>query len=169
MIVSQIAAMAKNRTIGADNDLPWDIPEDMRFFRDTTRGRICIYGRKTYESLGYKPFPKRFNIVISRNPDEVPNKEAVVVVTSIKEALEVAATQTAEWGQEVFICGGGEIYKLALPYTDRIYLTEIDEDYPGQTLFPEFDKKLFKEVSRSERTEPVSFAFVTYQKESLLN
>jgi dihydrofolate reductase len=116
MIVSQIAAMAKNRSIGLDNNLPWHIPEDMKFFRDTTKDRICIYGRKTYESLGYKPFPKRPNIVISRNPDQVPNKEAVIVVSSLEAALEVARGQTDKWGQEVFICGGAEIYKLAIPF-----------------------------------------------------
>jgi dihydrofolate reductase len=165
MIVSQIAAMAKNRSIGLDNNLPWHIPEDMKFFRDTTKDRICIYGRKTYESLGYKPFPKRPNIVISRNPDQVPNKEAVIVVSSLEAALEVARGQTDKWGQEVFICGGAEIYKLAIPFSDRIYLTEIHKDYPGDAFFPEFDKTVFKEVYRSKRTDPEPFDFVTYEKD----
>lgn len=164
MIVSQIAAMAQNRSIGVENDLPWNIPEDMKFFREKTKGRICIYGRKTYESLGYKPFPNRYNIVITRNPNSIQNGHLVHLVTSIESAIEVAKGQIAKWGDEVFICGGAEIYKLALPYTDKIYLTEIHKDYPGHAFFPEFDKEIFREVERSVRLEPEPFDFVTYQK-----
>src|SRR5690606_33224578 len=111
MIVSQIAAMAKNRVIGSDLKLPWHIPEDLKFFKDTTKGHIIIHGRKTFESLGFKPLPNRLNIVLTRSPETLPRNEYenVVVFTNLKEALEFARTKTNQWGEEVFIGGGGEI------------------------------------------------------------
>jgi dihydrofolate reductase len=164
MIVSQIAAMAKNRVIGSNLKLPWHIPEDLKFFKDTTKGHIIIHGRKTYESLGYKPLPNRLNIIITRNPDAVPFHKDIVIFTDLKEALDYAATKTGEWGEEVFIGGGEEIYRLALPYTDRIYLTVIEKEFEGDAKFPEFDTSLFKEIHRDERTGPIPFSFRTYEK-----
>lgn len=164
MIVSQIAAMAKNRVIGSNLKLPWHIPEDLKFFKDTTRGHIIIQGRKTYESLGYKPLPNRLNIIITRNPDNVPFHKDIVVFTDLKEALDFAKTKTPEWGEEVFIGGGEEIYRMALPYTDRIYLTEIEEEFEGDAKFPEFDTQVFKEVHRDNRQGPVPYSFVTYER-----
>lgn len=164
MIVSQIAAMSKNRVIGSKLKLPWHIPEDLKFFKETTKGRIIIHGRKTYESLGYKPLPNRLNIVITRNPDSVPPNKDVPVFTSLEKALEFAKTKTAEWGEEVFIGGGEEIYRLALPYTDRIYLTEIHAEFEGDARFPEFDKSTFKEVHRDRREGVVPYDFVTYER-----
>ncbi len=164
MIVSQIAAMASNRVIGVNNRLPWNIPEDTKFFRETTKKKIIIMGRKTFESLNSKPLPGRFNIVISRNKNF--NCEGAILVSTIEAAIELAKGKTAEWGQEVFVIGGAEIYKLALPYTNKIYLTEINKSFEGETKFPEFDKNLFKIIARSERTDPIPYAFVTYQRES---
>jgi len=164
MIVSQIAAMAKNRVIGSNLKLPWHIPEDLKFFKDTTKGHIIIQGRKTYESLGYKPLPNRLNIIITRNPEAVPFHKDIVIFTDLKEALDFAATKTSEWGEEVFIGGGEEIYRLALPYTDRIYLTVIEKEFDGDAKFPEFDTGTFKEVFRDERVEPIPFSFRTYER-----
>ncbi len=165
MIVSQIAAMAKNRVIGTNLKLPWNIPEDLKFFKDTTNGHIIIHGRKTYESLGFKPLPNRLNIVLTRNPETLPPHKDIVVYTNLEDALEYAKTKTDEWGEEVFIGGGGEIYKQALPYTDRIYLTVIHKEFEGDAKFPEFDKNIFKEVRRDDRQGPIPFTFFTYERQ----
>lgn len=164
MIVSQIAAMAKNRVIGNGLKLPWNIPEDLQFFRSKTKGHIIIQGRKTYESLGNKPLPHRLNIILTRDPSKVVPHPDIKICTDIKEALEFAKTKIGEYPEEVFIGGGEEIYRLALPYTDRIYLTEIENEYEGDIFYPEFDKSIFKEVERTPKTEPERYAFVTYER-----
>lgn len=164
MIVSQIAAMAKNRVIGSNLKLPWHIPEDLKFFKEKTKGKIIIQGRKTYESLGYKPLPNRLNIIITRNPDAVPFHKDIVIFTNLEEALEYAKSKTSEYGEEVFIGGGEEIYRLALPYTDRIYLTVIEKEFEGDAKFPEFDLNVFKEVHRDSREGPVPYSFRTYER-----
>src|SRR5687767_7629580 len=113
MIVSLIAAMAQNRVIGRNNDLPWKLPDDMKFFMQTTKGHHVIMGRKNYDSLGekYKPLPQRTNIVITRQKDlQAPG---CTIVHSLQDALAIA-TQNHE--PEAFVIGGAEIYKLSLPY-----------------------------------------------------
>ncbi|MGE0634305.1 MAG: dihydrofolate reductase [Pseudobdellovibrionaceae bacterium] len=167
MIVSQIAAMAKNRVIGVDNKLPWHIPEDLKFFREKTKNSIIIMGRKTFESLP-GVLPKRFNIVVTRQENYTIGNPLVLVVDSIENALREAEARIGEWGQEVFIAGGGEIYTQALPYSDRIYLTVIDREVPGDARFPEFDVKRFKLVERRERQEPEPFAFCVYENQQVL-
>lgn len=165
MIVSQIAAMSENRVIGSSLKLPWHLPEDLKFFMGKTKGHILIYGRKTYESLGYKPLPKRLNIILTRDPSKLPAHSDVLAFTKLEDALNFAESKIGEYPEEVFIGGGEEIYKLAMPLTHRIYLTEIHKTFDGDAFFPEFDKKLFKEVERTKRTEPVPFDFVTYEKQ----
>jgi dihydrofolate reductase len=164
MIVSQIAAMSKNRVIGSNLKLPWHIPEDLKFFKDTTKGHIIIHGRKTYEALGFKPLPNRLNIVLTRNPDTIPFHKDIVVFSNLRDALDYAKTKTPEWGEEVFIGGGEEIYRQAMPFTDRIYLTVIDKEFEGDARFPEFDPNTFKEVHRDNREGPIPFSFITYEK-----
>lgn len=171
MIVSQIAAMSRSRAIGVGNKLPWDLPEDMKYFRDTTRSKIVIMGRKTFESMDSKPLPKRFNIVISRNPPAASTNDPLVQwVSSIEAALELAkksistASGKAQWGEEIFIIGGGEIFKESLAQTDRIYLTEIEADFDGDSYFPEFDKNQFKLISKDERIGAVPMAFCVYER-----
>lgn len=166
MILSAIAAMASNRVIGRDGDLPWRIPEDMKFFMSKTTGHIMVMGRKTFESFG-KPLPKRLHVVVTRQRGY--KAEGAHVFPSIDEALAFCRAQTDQWGDEVFIVGGGEIYREMLNVTDRIYLTEIHREFEGDAKFPEFDKSIFKEVSRTHRTEPVPFDFVTYERSSLTN
>lgn len=163
MTVSAIAAMAANRVIGKNGTLPWRIPEDFKFFKDMTMNHIMVMGRKTFESLG-GPLPGRLHVVISRQKDYQP--EGAVVFHSIPDALEFCKSQTAQWGDEVFIIGGGEIYSQALPFTDRIYLTEIAEPFEGDAKFPEFEPQEFEEIERKPRAKPVKFDFVTYQRKS---
>jgi len=162
MILSAIAAMAKNRVIGVGGSLPWEIPEDMRYFRDTTKGHIMVMGRKTFESFG-GPLPNRLHVVITRQKDY--RADGAVVFHDPDEALEYCRTQTERWGEEVFNVGGGEIYSLLLPKTDRIYLTEIQAEFSGDAKFPEFSKDLFREVSRRSRPgPPVPYDFVIYER-----
>ena len=163
MILSAIAAMAKNRVIGQNGDLPWSIPEDFKFFKDKTTGHIMIMGRKTFESLG-GPLPNRLHVVITRQKDYAA--EGAHVFNTVEAALAFCRTQTVKWGDEVFVIGGGEIYKEMLSITDRIYLTEIHQDFPGDAKFPEFSLKEFMETERRPRTQPVAFDFVTYQRKT---
>lgn len=159
MTLSHIVAAAKNGVIGVNNTLPWDIPEDMQFFRDKTKGRIIIMGRKTFESVGH-PLPKRLSIVITRQPGY--KHEGVVVVPTLQAAIEHAKTQTDKYGDEVFIIGGGEIFKDSMNIVDKIYLTRIHKDFPGDIVYPEVPTAQFNLVEQKDRTEPVPFSFLTY-------
>ena len=142
-MLSLIVAMSENRVIGVENRLPWHIPEDLKRFRKITTGHPIIMGRKTYESIG-KPLPNRTNIVITRNRDY--REEGVVTCFSLKEAIEWASR--APGSDEVFVIGGGEIFKEALPIADRIYLTEVNWPFDGDAFFPEFNEKAFAEKNR---------------------
>ncbi len=162
MILSQIAAMARNRVIGKDNQLPWDIPEDLKFFKQMTKNKIMIMGRKTFESLpGH--LPGRFHIVISRS-EIMAEEEDVQFVTSLDQALEFAKSLIPPWNEEVMIIGGAEIYKLAMPVTDRIYLTEIEKDFPGDTFFPEFSQDQFKLTEKRLGQGEIDYSFCTYSR-----
>lgn len=171
MILSSIAAMSSNRVIGVDNGLPWNIPEDTKFFRDMTKGHVMIMGRKTFDSFGGKPLPGRFHIVITRNEDykfEDPNVE---VVSNLKSALELAHMLSTKYnkkfGDEVFVIGGGEIYKQSMDVVDRIYLTVIEKEFSGDAKFPEFSEKEFDLTDKKDRIDPASgihFSFRTYDR-----
>lgn len=156
MIVSAIAALSKNRVIGKNNDLPWRLPDDMRFFMQTTKGHHVIMGRKNYDSLHpkYKPLPERTNLVITRQKDfKAPG---CVVLHAIEPALDIARNRGEH---ECFIIGGSEIYQLALPHTTRLYMTEIDAHIEGDTYFPELDMRQWKEVSRSHHPKDERHAY----------
>ena len=131
-IICTIAAMSENRAIGKGNGIPWKMPRDMKFFRQTTTGHPLIVGRKTYESYGGKPLPNRRNIVITRDRDYSGN--GAEVVHDFNEALDLVQNEVGE----VFVGGGEQIYRAALPYVNRIYLTTIHTDIEGDTFFPEF-------------------------------
>ena len=142
MIISLIAAMDKNRVIGKGGKLPWNLPADMKYFKDKTLGKPIIMGRKTYESLG-KPLPNRKNIIITHDQDY--KAEGCIVVHSAEEAL-----KAAEGNEEVMIIGGSQIYKELLPKANRMYLTIVDADFEGDTFFPEYDVKEWKETAYEE-------------------
>ncbi len=164
MILSAIAAMGKNRMIGAGGALPWSIPEDMKFFRDKTKGHVMIMGRKTFDSFGGKPLPGRMHIVITRNPDFRFEHPQVVIVKSLDEGVLRAKSLLAQYGDEVFVIGGGEIYRQSLPVLNRIYLTVIEQDFSGDTKFPEFNQKVFKLVSQTDRPGSPAFSFHLYER-----
>ena len=165
MKLSMIVAVSENGVIGRNNSLPWYLPNDLKYFKQTTMGKPVIMGRKTYESIG-KPLPGRTNIVITRQADYQP--EGVKVVNSVEAAKELAESVCLIDGQdEAMIMGGAEIYALSLPYTDRLYLTEVHADVQGDAFFPEYDKSRWQEVARedfaAEGPNPYSYSFVVYE------
>ena len=167
MILSSIAAMARNRVIGKDNQLPWHLPEDLKFFKEKTKGHVMIMGRKTFESFK-KPLPNRFHIVISRQENYQFSDPTVEIVHDLHSALELAHMLTtkyhAKFGDEVFVVGGGEIYRQSMDLVDRIYLTIIEKDFEGDAKFPDFSEQDFKLTQKEERTEPLPFSFRTYDR-----
>ena len=163
--ITLIAAMARNRAIGLDNRLPWRLPADLKRFKALTPGHAIVMGRKTFDSIG-KPLPWRSTIVITRRPDYAP--PGVLVAHSLDEALERA--REAGEPAETFVAGGEEIFRLAfeLGRGDRIQLTHIDQDFPGDTFFPEFDETAWRLVEREDHpaadTTPFAFSFLVYDR-----
>ena len=161
--LSLIAGVARNGTIGKNNELLFRLPEDMRHFKRSTLGCPVIMGRKTWESLPERnrPLPGRTNIVVTRNPQW--RAEGAVAVASLQAAL--AQTGNAP---KAFVIGGAELYAAALPLADELVLTEVDQDFDGDVRFPDWDRQQFTEVSREPHHagEPNHFdyAFVTYRR-----
>ncbi len=164
MIVSLIAALSKNRVIGKNNDLPWHLPNDMKYFMQTTKGHYVIMGRKNYDSIPekFKPLPNRTNIVVTRKKDFIA--PGCVVVNSLEAGINLAKQANEK---EVFVIGGAEIYKLSLPIATRLYLTEINGNIEGDTFFPAIDDT-WKETSRvhheKDSRHAFDFDFVVYDK-----
>lgn len=156
--ISIIAAMARNHVIGIENRLPWRLPEDLRHFKALTTGHHILMGRKTYESLG-KPLPGRTSVVISRS--EGLQLPGCIVVNSIEEAV-----GACDGDDEIFFIGGAELYRQALNYADRIYLTEIRADFEGDAWFPEFDPNQWQETERKPCQSESGLAcdFVVYDR-----
>jgi dihydrofolate reductase len=138
MTLAIVVAASLNNAIGKDNRLLWSLPNDMKFFKNTTWAMPVIMGRKTFESLG-KPLPGRLNIVITRQADW--QQEGAAQAGSLQEAIQVAK---GEHFREAYVIGGGEIYREALPLTDTIYLTRVETVVDADTFFPEIDDKLWK-------------------------
>jgi len=141
MLISLIVAASTNNAIGKNNQLLWNLPNDMKFFKNTTWAMPVLMGRKTFESLG-KPLPGRLNIIITRQKDWKP--EGAMVVHSLADAIKAA---TAADYNEAFIIGGGEIFKEAMPIADKIYLTRVDAELEGDAFFPEINTKDWLMVS----------------------
>nr|AIA12344.1 Dihydrofolate reductase [uncultured bacterium] len=133
MMLSHVVACSENGVIGKDGGLPWHLPEDLKRFKALTMGHILIMGRKTFDSIG-RALPGRYTIVVSRNTTMMPR--IVTPAASIDEAIQHASTLTAAWKDEVFIVGGGEIYRQTLPRVQRIYLTKVKMNIDGDTTYP---------------------------------
>ena len=143
--IAYVVAMDDNRLIGRNNDLPWRLPDDMRWFREKTLGKPCIMGRKTYDSLPtrFRPLPGRLNIVVTRNTEyEAPG---ALVVHSIDDALRAAGD-----AEEVIIVGGADLFRRLLPVVDRLYLTRVYGAAEGDVFFPAYDTEAWREVYRQE-------------------
>ena len=151
-----IAALAANGVIGAQGSLPWRLPEDLRHFKGVTLGHAVIMGRKTWDSIG-KALPGRRNIVITGQPGYAA--PGVSVAPSLSAALALC-----DEGDTVYVIGGAEIYRAALPLADTLLLTEIHRDFPGDTRFPEFDRTRWREIDRQPQVtaDGLRFDFVTY-------
>ncbi len=160
--VTLIAAVARNGVIGADNALPWRLPEDLKHFKALTMGHPIIMGRRTFESLG-RLLPGRSHIVITR--DRAFAVAGCLAAGSVERAIELGAG--CPGGDEMFVIGGAEIYRLALPLVQRLQLTEIHRDFPGDAHFPDFDRRDWRETAReSHRAETgFNFDFVTYDRQ----
>ena len=160
--LSMIAAMGRNRVIGKDNDMPWHLPADLQHFKKTTLGSPIIMGRKTYDSIG-RPLPGRLNIILSRNTELVI--EGCSVVNSLEDAIGLAEKTNAS---EIFITGGAHLYNKFLENADRLYLTLIDEEYDGDTYFPDYTQFSWQEVSpedhQADDKNPHAYSFVTLDK-----
>jgi dihydrofolate reductase len=139
-LISLIAAVARDGTIGDGNAIPWRIPGEQKYFRSVTTGHPIIMGRKTHESIG-RVLPDRRNMVVSRDP--AYRAEGCEIFPSLESALTACRDS-----DEVFLIGGGELYRAGLPLADRLYLTEIHADFAGDTRFPDFDRSRWKLVSR---------------------
>lgn len=151
MKISLIVAMASNRVIGLDNKMPWHLSADLKKFKQITWGSPILMGRKTYESIG-RPLPGRTNIIISRNPSY--QQPGCLVFNAIEPAL--AHCNDAK---EVFVIGGSDFYQSMLPVADTLYLTQIHQDFPGDTFFPELNSEQWLEVAREDIDHDPDVAF----------
>ncbi|WP_088006293.1 dihydrofolate reductase [Indiicoccus explosivorum] len=159
-MISLLVAHDSNRVIGKDNQLPWHIPEDLKYFKEKTMGKGIVMGRKTFESIG-RPLPGRKNIVLTRKKDyEAPGAE---VVHSLDDGIRSAAEQH----QEIMIIGGAELFKETLPIADRLYVTYIDRPFEGDTYFPPYGKEEWTLVSSSEKhqTSGIPYSFLVYERQ----
>ena len=163
MMIAHIVAAAKNGVIGKEGDLPWHIPEDLRFFRDRTKGTAMIMGRKTFEAVEH-PLPNRLNCVVTRDKNYQPKswgdeKTPVKVFHTIEDALLYCKEVAPQFKNEIFIIGGGEIYSQSFHVVDTLFITRIHKDYPGDAKYPEPDPQYFKKMESIDRTDPEAFSF----------
>ena len=160
MTISIIVAAAENNVIGGNNQLLWRLPNDMKWFKATTTGNTVIMGRKTFDSMG-RALPNRRNIIISRNPQL--RIEGCEVVASLDNALQLVANE-----KEVFIIGGGEIYKQAWNKADKLYLTRVHTQKEGDTVIPEITADQWTEESCEQHPvddkHPYAYSFIVYRK-----
>lgn len=162
MIVSCIVATAKNNVIGKDNDIPWYLPADLKYFKKTTLEHHIIMGRNCYRSIG-KPLPKRTNVILTRDPYFISS--SCLVAHSVEEAL----TMAFENGEkEAFIIGGGQIYEQSIKFWDKLYLTEVDLEVDGDVFFPDIDmgewELVWEEFHEKDEKNEYNYTFKVYQR-----
>jgi dihydrofolate reductase len=161
MILSLIAAIGKNNELGKKNDLLWNLPVDMKHFRETTRGHTVVMGQKTFESLGIdengkqigRLLPDRRNIILTQDKDF--EKEGAEIVYSVDETMNLLS-KTAKEGEEIFVIGGGQIYKLFIDFADKLYITHVDESFPdAEIFFPAIDQTKWEKTKSEKRGKDV--------------
>ena len=158
-MLSIIVAKAKNNVIGKDNKLLWHIPEDLKRFKSLTTGHTIIMGRKTFDSIG-RVLPNRKHVILSHNPDFKVHDEDVEIVHSIDEIKKYI-----ESDEENFVIGGAMIYSLLMPYVTKMYITEIDKNFEGDSVFPPVNHEKWKEVKRVEsKDDNLEYSFVDYER-----
>ena len=156
MRISAIAALAANRVIGCEGRLPWHLPSDLQRFKRLTMGQTLLMGRRTFESIG-RPLPGRRTILLSRNPTF--SAAGCETADSLEAALRVAAD-----AEELFICGGAEVYRQTLPLVQRLYLTELEKDFSGEACFPEIPAIDFREVHREFVVDRINYWFCILER-----
>ncbi len=158
MAITIIVAKSNNGIIGKDGDLPWRLPEDLKRFKRLTTGNIVVMGRKTYDSIG-RPLPNRKNIVISRNTS--------LKIEGVEVEYDLINVLKRNQEENVYVIGGGQIYVDALPFTEKLEVTEVDVELVGDTSFPEIDSSHWKEIFREKRVDPESnltYSFVSLER-----
>ena len=162
-MISIIVAVSKNGAIGKNNDLLWHISDDLKRFKAITSEHTVVMGTKTYESLPFKPLPKRENIVITRNKDL--HFEGCTMANSVEEIV----TKYASSEEEIFVIGGANIYEQFLPYANKLYITWVYEDFDGDVFFPSIDETIWKISEKSDvlhdKKSNLNYAFFTYLKQ----
>ena len=166
MKLALIWAMSRNRTIGRNNALPWHLSEDLKYFKRVTMGKPIIMGRKTWESIG-RPLPGRSNIVITRDP--AYSAEGVKLVRTLEEAISLAeSVALIDGADEAVIIGGAQIYALALPVANRLYMTQVHAEVEGDAFFPQFDLTQWNELGREDFSaagpNPYDYSFVVLER-----
>lgn len=160
-MLSIIVAKAKNNVIGKDNKIIWHLPEDLKRFKELTTGHTIIMGRKTFESLG-RVLPNRKHIIFSQNPDFKVKDENVEIVHSMLQIQEYIESE-----DECFVIGGAMIYNLLMPYVTKMYVTQINKEFDGDTFFPRIDEEKWKEIekiSSKDEESNLEYEFLTYIK-----
>jgi dihydrofolate reductase len=152
MKISLIVAMASNRAIGLNSQMPWHLSADLKRFKQITMGHPIIMGRLTFEAIG-RPLPGRTNIIVSRNPSY--QQEGCVVVASIEAAINYGCGLA----DEVFVIGGATLYEATLPLAASLYITQIKQDFDGDTFFPDFDRSNWTEVEREDVVDDAKAGF----------
>jgi dihydrofolate reductase len=162
MTITLLVAAAENNAIGKNNQLLWSLPNDMKFFKNTTWGMAVVMGRKTYESVD-KPLPGRFNIVITRQPDW--KAAGVIVAADLNDALKKAAETNCN---DIFVIGGGEIYKQAMEIADKILITRVHANFDADTFFPEIDESKWQLVANQDfgvdEKHKYAYSFQTWER-----
>jgi dihydrofolate reductase len=161
MNISLVAAVSANGVIGINNHLPWHFSADLKRFKELTMGKPVVMGRKTYESLPKKPLPGRMNFVLSSQRQPViPNDDGPFYVNDLKELK-----QGIEWQSEVIVAGGAQIYKLLMPYAYRMFITHINDSYPGDVVFPAFDPgDWYKDTYMEGEEAGIKFSYAVYRR-----
>ncbi len=161
-MLSIIVAKAKNNVIGKNNKIIWNLPDDLKRFKKLTTGHTIIMGRKTFESLG-RVLPERKHIIFSQNPDFKVNDENVEIVHSMLQIQEYIENE-----EENFVIGGAMIYNLLMPYVKKMYITQINKEFEGDTFFPKIDENIWKEVERipgiKDEENNLDYEYITYER-----
>ena len=158
-MISLIVAHDVNLVMGKDNTMPWHIREDLAYFKKMTMGKAMVMGRKTFESIG-RVLPGRLTVIVSRNANY--EAEGAKVVTDFEQAINIAS----DYADEVMVIGGGEIFKLALPIADRLYVTLIEKEYEGDTYFPDYGEEwnIIEESEEKINDDGTQYKFLVYEK-----
>ena len=161
-MLSIVVAKSKNNIIGKENKLVWNLPEDLNHFKELTTGHTIIMGRKTFDSIG-RVLPNRKHIILSQNPNLIIKDKNVQVVHSLLEIQELIENK-----EEAFVIGGAAIYNFLMPYVKKMYVTEIDEEFEGDTFFPKINTDIWKETKREKgiknEQNNLDYDFVTYER-----